>query len=137
MYLVDWSQKVPQECDVEPVPCMHGSNLELALLIIAVTSHTGLTCEVGELGDGIFKVNVAVKVLPSECVTPTILKIFLHKIHFFQWHVCRSADQSIPGPEGDVARALQGACAPKASELSDLHEARCSGCRLREVFLLG
>ncbi len=41
------------------------------------------TCVVCEFGNGILKVNVVVKIIPIQGISPAILKVFLDEVHFF------------------------------------------------------
>ncbi len=41
------------------------------------------TCVVCEFGNGILKVNVVVKIIPIQGISPAVLKILLDEVHFF------------------------------------------------------
>ena len=40
------------------------------------------TCVVCELGDGILKVNVVIKIIPIQGISPAELKVLLDEVHF-------------------------------------------------------
>jgi len=41
------------------------------------------TCVVCELGDRILKVNVVIKIIPIQGISPAELKVLLDEVHFF------------------------------------------------------
>lgn len=42
-----------------------------------------MACVVCELGDGILKVNVVVKIIPIQGISPAVLEVLLDKVHLF------------------------------------------------------
>lgn len=85
MYLIDWRQKIPQKCDVELVPCklISAHAVKQSLMLLLIMPLQDRTCVVCEFGNGILKVNVVVKIIPIQGISPAILKVFLDEVHFF------------------------------------------------------